>query len=1260
MKKITLLAMSLFTTLFVNAQYGVDITSQVTNPDFEDGTTGWTLSGGYWAQPTAAENGYSGKNFVEHWVAAPGTLPNLDCYQTIEVENGLYVLTVLAHAIQQDNSSLEIVGVEVYANKDAAIINTISASEYKVATVVEDGKLKVGYRAIETNANWIGWDNIRITQYAAGSIDEAKVMYAKDEMKILATTAEELMAGKIQLALAEAIAANIELIETVATAEEAQALWDELKAQIAEAKASAEAYISLQAKIDQAYEWMEKDLPEGYDEFEAAIATAESNYEEAPLNVEETKAATTALDNAIFDFFMLNANGELEFPMTDLYVTNPTVRSTNTGWTYNPESAKATVSYNIAEFYNKDYDMSQTIEGLPNGMYVVSVTGYYRATGNDSNVGFNAHEDGSEVITAVLYANNNFVPLACLYEHNIEEINASEPTDKTIGGYNNFANSMAEAEVCFDKGFYGNNAVTVIVQDGKLTFGIRDQNHGGGSWTAFRDFNLSYRGNFPAVVLSNTLAEAEAWLEEHTETLPATAYNELSDAISEASDYTTIGDYENDEVMVVIGQFDSIYASVKNVVTLQNKLVAMVADVENLLTLNYPGLEALAAAYEVASDLTEAGFEPELAEGQNTEMFYAEAVAALQAAINAYYESQVATPENPADYTHRVGLPNFQATKNYTIPAPWVIDNVQKSGDVWVGTCQPEETGGAGLPGLNSWSNDFTTMDVHQDIEGLPNGVYTVTAKAITQGLGQQHAYAKSSVGTSVSEDMTIVGWDTPEWETLTTAKVVVVDGKLRIGFASVSAGGVNGWYQVTGFKLYYYGEASEDDLKAAWEYSLAHANEYAEVLLPGDSKDVKAAIASATPLAEEGKYTEACQALNPVVATSDSVFNVTKKFYDGNYAQLEEVSAQATENGCEYVGKVVAAALQFAGTELEAEDATYAILAALDEKLAGYAEYASYLLEAETTIATTKAFSATDVTFVKDNVIAPQVADLVAKFRTKADCQDLLAKLQKAMNALNGTLNLKHKEGDATDLIVNPTIDDSNANGWTAVKGTGNGPTNAGEHYDGTTANRYIDSWAGSGLNFTAYQEILGLPDGTYELTVATRTDGDNAYVFAAPQPLEADTAAWTASTQWAMFKNYGAFRGEIWYADSLAWVASEGTIEAPYYNARNGEGFGWSYDTITVEVTQHYLAIGVTANHLLTGQAPFTGAWIGADDWKLTLVKKAETQSEFNPFTGVENIEAVAPVMVGIYDLFGRRVETPTVSGIYIVNGKKVVIKK
>lgn len=190
-------------------------------------------------------------------------------------------------------------------------------------------------------------------------------MYAKDEMTELGYIAEELIAGKIQSDLADAIGASVAAIETVTTVEEAQKLWDKLKAQIEEAKASTEAYKALQAKIEQAYEWNDMGLYEGIDEFNEAIATAENIYENALLNVEDTKAAVVALDNAIFAFFDLNADGELEYDMTDLHVTNSSVRTSNEGWTYNPEDAKATVRVNLAEFYNKDYDMSQTIEGSP-------------------------------------------------------------------------------------------------------------------------------------------------------------------------------------------------------------------------------------------------------------------------------------------------------------------------------------------------------------------------------------------------------------------------------------------------------------------------------------------------------------------------------------------------------------------------------------------------------------------------------------------------------------------------------------------------------------------------------------------------------------------------------------------------------------------------------------------------------------------------------------------------------------------------------
>lgn len=279
-------------------------------------------------------------------------------------------------------------------------------------------------------------------------------------------------------------------------------------------------------------------------------------------------------------------------------------------------------------------------------------------------------------------------------------------------------------------------------------------------------------------------------------------------------------------------------------------------------------------------------------------------------------------------------------------------------------------------------------------------------------------------------------------------------------------------------------------------------------------------------------------------------------------------------------------------------------------------------------------------------------------------------------MKAMLSTAYTDLSEGNLTeDLVANPTIEDASATGWSIVKGNGNGPTNTGEHYDGTSSNRYLDSWSPGGLKFTAYQEILGLPDGTYRLTVAARTDGNNAWIFAAPQPLEADTAMWAASTQWAMIKNHGNTKGEIWYADSLAWVAAEGTIEAPYLMANNGRGRGWSYDTLNVEVTRHYLAIGMTTDSTLTRKPAFTGSWFGADNWSLELVEKASVQSEYNPFTGIStaktpsvphiivrdgSVFSSTGVPVSVYSISGKRLAPEGLSrGIYIVQCQGIATK-
>ena len=89
MKKFTLLAMSLMMALFVKAEYGVDITEQLTNPDFEDGSNGWSITGGNKIAATAANYGYNATNFMEEWVPSNENIGDRNWSQTSDVPNGV-------------------------------------------------------------------------------------------------------------------------------------------------------------------------------------------------------------------------------------------------------------------------------------------------------------------------------------------------------------------------------------------------------------------------------------------------------------------------------------------------------------------------------------------------------------------------------------------------------------------------------------------------------------------------------------------------------------------------------------------------------------------------------------------------------------------------------------------------------------------------------------------------------------------------------------------------------------------------------------------------------------------------------------------------------------------------------------------------------------------------------------------------------------------------------------------------------------------
>ena len=185
MKKITLLAMSFFAALFVNAQNGTDVTGQFVNADFEAGNSdGWTISGptqvqNLQTQNTAAANGYQGTYFQEAWIG--GQLNDFNWSQTQDMPNGVYVVKALAHAIKQGSDVIP-VGVYVYAENQQTAVTSTSATEYTVLAEVTDGNLTIGYRGQGFVANWVGCDDFRIMQYLAATTGEAIALYAEDAL----------------------------------------------------------------------------------------------------------------------------------------------------------------------------------------------------------------------------------------------------------------------------------------------------------------------------------------------------------------------------------------------------------------------------------------------------------------------------------------------------------------------------------------------------------------------------------------------------------------------------------------------------------------------------------------------------------------------------------------------------------------------------------------------------------------------------------------------------------------------------------------------------------------------------------------------------------------------------------------------------------------------------------------------------------------------------------------------------------------------
>lgn len=795
------------------------------------------------------------------------------------------------------------------------------------------------------------------------------------------------------------------------------------------------------------------------------------------------------------------------------------------------------------------------------------------------------------------------------------------------------------------------------------------------------------------------------------------AQNGFTALSAQIDDYSmAIDDFDGGqaELEASLKEANAMVALFKEALAEMPNFDAILAKMDNLLsTTDYAGKDAFDAAYKQILSYKE----DDSQEGVNIAELIKGAVEEGNNAIKAYYLTQPGSEENPADFTIFIKNPWFITTsaEPTLVDGVWVFpNNIEKEDGTMnysVGSgSSPDLTSDgwyvAGAGGgdqrlnwqqgrscWNAWNNNFTTtVAVAQDIEGLPNGYYTVSADLITQAgyangtqkvFAQSIAEKKTSTAALTSEGE---GWDdadpsAAQWQTVSMTaedKVLVVDGKLTIGAEGTGDGNASaGWFLATNFHLYYLGEAPADAVQAALRAKVSAASDYAEEMhFAADKKALQDSIAKFVAVDD---YVEALAGLTAAMTEAEKSEAKYEEYIpaDGTIEgkTIPTVQFELTDgDGYGAAKEIMQFAYNYTMSWIASETATYTEFDAVVDQLKNYLN--TYTPAYNNAAEVASASSAAGKTALQE-MMNEQKAILISEMQNKETIDAFVTKL----NTLIGMVekrNTYDNNPDATDFtafIQNPNAEAEA--GWVFDKGNGNTNTTSGQWFDGS-GTRYFDSYNAGGLQgYIAKQLITDLPNGTYTVGVYTRTPAEGAYVFCAP----------AADTTWVEipmnYHNTYTEAGEdttvvasdqygpIW-EDARVKVEDEGiSPDAPdydlvyaIYDANTGKGRGWQHQEIAnVVVTNHELLIGTAAGSEALGTPKtFGGAWYSVGGWTLTLTAKGDNSGWEGPvISGIENV-TVAKAADGIYSLTGvKSAKMQRGINIVVVDGKarKVIVK-
>lgn len=930
--------------------------------------------------------------------------------------------------------------------------------------------------------------------------------------------------------------------------------------------------------------------------------------------------------------------------------------------------------------------------------------------------------------------------------------------------------SVPGSNLWFQAGFYQpfndgmgtkyNTATFYLKEDGYVKVGIKKgAPHSADSFMA-TNFRLYYQGEPNEIVLAiEELDVASGRAQELKDEINIAGYYTLAGMLDDAIMEVDFDEADVESVQAATEQLELLTEQFKAYLADAKSLSLIIANVEDLCeAATYSGVAELQAALDAAKAVAEN--EDMSLDGPEA---YAQALTALREARVQYMMSD-GKVNGAYDFSALINFPFFcnneynpkwNAEKGYyeyneEIESTWV-QNIQEQGwkdvmnehpdwipvatDVkwtqdaeaigeWIYNYQIQGWMGSidnvtmqhGYTAVGAWAAEPQGgyQEMRQVITDLPNGYYSMGALFINAGEepSKYNQYVYICPG-QTPDDATMEkaqfthkgehwwwgagNWPlyrTDDWQSLRTNMVKVEDGKVVIGSRS------NGFYAVTGFQLYYYGDTPDFTAMLQSEYDAVKANEAESLTWLGDITAVDEILdAIQFPIEGYDAYAAALATLDEATKYIDAAKNAIGVFESSTLNNYLNTMTEYEEGSAEYL--MLDQGFAFAN-ELGTGDAdTYKDAQAATDV---YNAYLSYLRAN----AKAKTFDSEAIAAI----IAEQEAFLTANYAGSAEKladfeKQLAGPINEAIFKERGSDNASELNPmDITDLIVNPSLADGPATGWTCE-----GATPSINEYGREMA----EIWNTG--PFDIYQVIRNLPAGAYELRCRAlyRDGGDPGsatggvyynWNYAAAMDMEFwenrnaelylnDRMAYVPSLCSEYFEepsfvgsfqikdeDYGIgndgtflFYDELRDEDKAEYTLEDGTIL--YHSEIDYDNPGYPYDAKVVDgdVTYWYAtsmagiycryknnpeAYHVSAQIMLEDNsdlriglrktAAVGGDWLIYDDFQLFYLGKEVP-------TGINNATS-APADGVRYNLAGQVVNN-SYKGIVIMNGKKTFVK-